>query len=48
MQGEIKELPYNRENYVINRRYWIEHYIKLCNQEIALKKKKNNGYRRTN
>ena len=35
----MQEWPYNRHNYVINRTKWIEHYIKLCNEEIKEGKK---------
>ena len=47
MPVEIKEKPFNRDNYIINRKWWIEHYIRLCNQEIAQKKlrMKKNGCR---
>jgi len=40
MHEEIKEFPYNRSNYIIRRRWWIEHYIRLCNQEIKNRKLK--------
>ena len=39
----VVEWSYNRENYVINRRAWLEMYIKICNQEIKTYKKKKNG-----
>lgn len=50
MLGEIKEVPYSRDNYIIRKKWWIEHYIKLCNQEIEknCKKRKNNGNCRFN
>jgi ribosomal protein L32 len=38
MQEEIKEFPYNRSNYIIRRRWWIEHYMRLTNQEILKNK----------
>jgi hypothetical protein len=46
MLGEIKEVPYNRDNYIIRKKWWIEHYMKLCNQEVEKNKKmrKNNGH----
>jgi len=46
MLGEIKEEPYNRDNYIIRKKWWIEHYMKLCNQEVEKNKKmrKNNGH----
>ena len=37
----VVEWPYNRSNYVANRHAWLEMYMKVCNQEIKNKKKKN-------
>jgi len=51
MLGEIKEVPYNRDNYMIRKKWWIEHYMRLCNQEIEKNKKmrkRNNGHSRNN
>lgn len=53
MLGEIKEIPYNRDNYLLRKRWWIEHYMRLCNQEVQTnrknkKVKKNDGHCRNN